>query len=96
MNEVTEVRHEGAHRLFLRFADGASGTLDLAPHLNFSGVFAALRDPAVFAQARVDADLGAVTWPGGADLCPDVMHAWLTGLELPGEAVRRRADVAAE
>jgi hypothetical protein len=36
------------------------------------GVFAPLRDPEVFAQARVA--LGAVEWPGGPDLAPDAMY----------------------
>jgi hypothetical protein len=35
-------------------------------------IFEALRDPAVFAQARVV--LGAVQWPNGADLAPDAMY----------------------
>ncbi len=35
-------------------------------------LFAALRDPSVFAQARVV--LGAVQWPNGADLAPDAMY----------------------
>ena len=30
-----------------------------------------LRDPAVFAQARVV--LGAIQWPNGADIAPDAM-----------------------
>ena len=83
MNEVTDVRHEGDHRLFLCFADGASGVLDLAPRLDFSGVFAPLRDPAGFGQVAVDRELGTLTWPGGADLCPDVLHGWLSELPRP-------------
>jgi len=35
-------------------------------------VFEALRDPAVFAQARVV--MGTVQWPNGADLAPDAMY----------------------
>jgi Protein of unknown function (DUF2442) len=35
-------------------------------------VFEALRDPAVFAEARVV--MGAVQWPIGADLAPDAMY----------------------
>ena len=68
----------GRHRLFLRFADGAAGEVDLAPRLRFDGVFAALCDPAAFAQVRVDRDWGSVAWPGGADLCPDVLRIWLS------------------
>jgi hypothetical protein len=77
MNELVEVRHLGGHRLFLRFADGAAGEVDLGTRLRFDGVFARLRDPAAFRQARIDPDWGSLAWPGGADLCPDVLHAWL-------------------
>jgi hypothetical protein len=35
-------------------------------------VFEELRDPNIFRQARVE--LGAVTWPNGADLAPDAMY----------------------
>ena len=78
MNEIVEVRHLGAHRLFLRFADGAAGEVDLAGRLRFDGVFEPLRDPAAFGQARVDPDWGSVAWPNGVDLCPDVLRQWLT------------------
>jgi hypothetical protein len=37
-----------------------------------TGVFAALKDPIVFEQVRVDD--GAVTWPGNLDLAPDAMY----------------------
>ncbi len=78
MNEVLEARPLGEYRLFLRFADGAAGEIDLGPRLRFDGVFAPLLDPAAFAQLRIDPDLGTVTWPGGADLCPDVLRRMLT------------------
>jgi hypothetical protein len=41
-------------------------------HSPHAGVFAALADPSLFAQVRVD--LGAVSWPGDLDLAPDAMH----------------------
>jgi len=37
-----------------------------------AGVFVALRDPAVFAQAYIEH--GVVTWPGELDLAPDAMY----------------------
>jgi hypothetical protein len=63
--------------------------VDLAPHLSFQGVFEPLRDPAYFAQVRVDADLGTVAWPNGADLDPDVLYGRITGTPvLPEHDVR--------
>ncbi len=59
----------------LTFADGSRGTVDLARWIRGSkGVFAALRDPALFAQVVVDRDAGTIRWPNGADLDPDVLY----------------------
>jgi hypothetical protein len=69
----------GEYRLHLRFEDGVEGVIDLAPHLSFRGVFEPLRDPAYFAQVRVDPDLGTVVWPNGADLDPYVLYGRITG-----------------
>ena len=37
-------------------------------------VFEPLGDPTVFAQVRVDPELGAIVWPNGADLDPCALH----------------------
>jgi hypothetical protein len=62
-------------RLRVRFMDGTEGTVDLTALIQSpgAGVFAALADPSIFAQARVEH--GAVTWPGEVDLAPDAMYA---------------------
>ena len=62
------------YRLAVAFYDGTTGEIDLARLINgkSAGVFAALRSPELFGQARVE--LGAVTWPNGLDLAPDAMH----------------------
>jgi hypothetical protein len=46
-----------------------------------------LKDPAYFAQVRVDTELGTVTWPNGADLDPDVLYAQVTGRPIVFERV---------
>src|ERR1035438_4624374 len=42
LTDIIEVRPLGEHRLFLRFDDGTSRQVDLAPLLRFDGVFAPL------------------------------------------------------
>ena len=71
---VVEVRALPCSRLAVRFADGTRGEVDLSRLIagDRAGVFAALRDAALFAQVYVDH--GAVTWPGDIDLAPDAMH----------------------
>jgi hypothetical protein len=70
--DVIDVQPLPPMALQVRFADGTAGRVRFeASHL--TGVFEALKDPTVFAQARVEA--GAVTWPGDLDLAPDAMYA---------------------
>ena len=62
------------YRLAVTFQDGTSGIADLsavttAPEC---GIYKALRDPAVFGEARLE--LGVVTWPNGADIDPAWMY----------------------
>ena len=66
------------YRLALTFNDGTRGAADLAALVARSdaGVFAVLRDPALF--ERVGLAYGAVTWPNGADLDPCWLHDELT------------------
>jgi hypothetical protein len=87
LHDVVEVRALEGHRLFVRFDDGTTGALDIAALTKFDGVFAPLQDPVHFANVRVDPDLGTVVWPGGADLCPDVLYASVTGEPVPGLGV---------
>lgn len=73
---VISVRILAEARLQVTFVDGTAGEVDMRAFLRnpkISGtVFEALRDPAIFAQARVT--LGAIQWPNGADLAPDAMY----------------------
>jgi len=72
---VIKVEALPGFRLRVAFADGLTGIVDMARlvHSPQAGVFAALADPALFAQVTLD--YGAVAWPGELDLAPDAMHA---------------------
>jgi hypothetical protein len=72
---VTAVEALPNFRLRVPFADGLTGTVDMSRivHSPKAGVFAALADPSLFAQVKLE--YGAVTWPGELDLAPDAMHA---------------------
>ncbi|MBL0171931.1 MAG: DUF2442 domain-containing protein [Gemmatimonadaceae bacterium] len=64
-------------RIWLRFNDGVEGVADLAQSLD-GPVFEPLRDPEVFANARLDPELRTVAWANGADLAPEFLHALVT------------------
>lgn len=87
LKDIVDVKPQAGYRLFLRFEDGTSGEIDLAPFLDFRGLFAALKDPAYFAQVSVDSELGTVVWPNGVDLDPDVLYSRVTGEPIQFEAV---------
>jgi hypothetical protein len=76
--DVVRVEVLEPYRLRLAFNDGAEGVVDVAALVPFDGVFAPLRDPATFAQGRVNAEIGTNVWPNGADLDPSVLHATAT------------------
>jgi hypothetical protein len=73
---LTSVRAAPDARLCVTFIDGTAGEVHMRVFLSnpkLEGtVFEALRDPAIFAQARIV--LGAIQWPNGADLAPDAMY----------------------
>ncbi|HMC26625.1 MAG TPA: DUF2442 domain-containing protein [Verrucomicrobiae bacterium] len=72
---ITSVEHIRPYSLRLRFDDGLSRTVDLEAILA-GEVFGPLRDPAVFAQVRLDPEVHTVVWPSGADFDPATLHDW--------------------
>ncbi len=89
MVDVIEAQALPGLRLWLRFSDGKEGVVDFSG-LELPGVLARLRDPGFLAQVRVDPELGAPVWPGGLDLDPLVLYAWVVGMPLPGAEASRR------
>jgi hypothetical protein len=85
LRDVIAVQVVEPYRLRLRFDDGIEGEIDVAREISFSGVFEPLKDAAYFRQVRVDANLGTIVWPNGADLDPIVLYARVTGQPLPTE-----------
>ena len=75
--EVTEARPTTGRRVWLRFADGEEGEVDLSRYLNYGPVFAPLEDEGFFRQLRVEA--GTIAWPNGADIAPERLHELLVG-----------------
>jgi Protein of unknown function (DUF2442) len=68
--KVVDARHAGGYRVWLRFADGLSGVLDLGSEL-WGPMFEPLKAVTEFAKLRVDDDLDTIVWPNGADLSPE-------------------------
>ncbi|MEZ4517282.1 MAG: DUF2442 domain-containing protein [Chloroflexota bacterium] len=83
LKDITNATPLPNHRLHLTFEDGVSGEVNVADLVSWSGVFAPLAQQSFFDQVQVDAELGTVVWPNGADLDPDVLYALVSGEPLP-------------
>lgn len=83
LHDVVKVKPLGDHRLWLRFDDGAEGSIDLSKEIRFDGVFEPLKDPAYFARVMVHPELGTIFWPNDVDLDPVVLYSRITGKPIP-------------
>ncbi|UCE02315.1 MAG: DUF2442 domain-containing protein [Candidatus Latescibacterota bacterium] len=77
MNRAVEVRALPDFKVWLRYADGTEGTVDLSSLVG-RGVFAPLSDPAMFAKVHIT-DSGAVGWEDDQELCADSLYLQITG-----------------
>ena len=82
--EVTGARHTSARRVWLSFADGVEGEVDLSRYLGYGPVFEPLANEELFRQLRVEA--GTIAWPNGADIAPERLYELLVGYKLHSEA----------
>ena len=80
MFKIVEVKVLQGYRLWLRYADGVEGEVDLSD-LAGRGVFAAWNERRFFENVRID-DSGALAWSDQLDLCPDALYLQLTGKTL--------------
>ena len=70
---VVQAVHVGAHTVWLRFRDGTSGEIDLAPALR-GPIMEPLKDVAVFKQFTIHPEFHTLVWPNGADFAPEFLH----------------------
>jgi hypothetical protein len=75
MERISKIKFLEGYRLYLEYANGVRGEIDLSQRL-FGPMFEPLRDPAVFSEVSLD-EFGAVCWPNGADLAPDALYQHL-------------------
>jgi Protein of unknown function (DUF2442) len=73
---IVQARYINDYTVWLRFADGSAGTVDLPDDL-VGPMFAPLHDVAVFAQVQLHPELHTLVWPNGADLAPEFLRARL-------------------
>jgi len=86
--DITGVEVLGDYRLHLTFEDGVVGDVSFEGR-PWSGVFEALKDPAVVAQVFVDPELGTIAWPSGVDMAPEPLYEAASAQPAAGSTSRR-------
>jgi hypothetical protein len=92
MIRPTDVEPRDGFRIWVRYADGASGELDLS-HLAGRGVFKAWENRAFFESVHLS-EMGGVAWSDAIELCPDALYMRLTGQPIESLMPGARAMVA--
>jgi len=75
IHRVQSFQLVGTYVLEIKFDDGSSRRIDFEPMLE-GELFGPLRDPLLFAQAKLDPEIHTLVWPTGADFDPATLHDW--------------------
>lgn len=74
--KLTEAAYQRDYRIWLKFADGVEGEINLEDEL-WGEMFAPLKDKSMFAKVELNSELGTIVWPNGADLAPEFLYSLL-------------------
>ncbi len=75
---VTSARYVSDHTLLIGFDDGVSAEIDFSGWINRYPFFSPLREISYFKNFELDG--WTVSWPNGADIAPETLHAVAVGL----------------
>ena len=70
---LKEAKYRSDYRVWLKFADGVEGKIDLEAEL-WGDMFQPLTDKLRFAEVALDAELRTIMWPNGADFTPEFLY----------------------
>ena len=71
--ELQKSEYRGGYRIWLQFADGVEGEVDLESEL-WGEIFEPLKDTDRFADYCLDSDLFTLVWPNDADFAPEFLY----------------------
>jgi len=71
--KLREAHYRGDYRIWLKFADGIEGEVDLEDEL-WGEMFEPLKDKARFAAFTLNEELETIVWPNGADFAPEFLY----------------------
>jgi hypothetical protein len=79
--QLQGARHMGDYQIWLKFTDGREGIVDFSADL-WGADLEALRDPATFAELKLDDALATLSWErGGIDISPSYLYSKLESVQ---------------
>ncbi len=81
------------YTLAVTFADGTAQRINFRPVLR-GALFGPLEDLATFNAVELDAEVGTLTWPNGADFDPATLHDWPAVCDALAARAQTWADAA--
>lgn len=73
LHEIVSAKWVGGYTVQITFSNLRKGVVDLRKYLG-KGVFKELTNIEKFKRFKVDAELGTICWPNGADIAPEVLY----------------------
>jgi len=74
MIRVVEAKYVRDYVVWLRFADGSEGEVDLIDEL-YGEIFEPLRNKEYFKSFILHPDWHTIAWPNGADFAPEFLYS---------------------
>ncbi len=71
--KLKEAEYRGDYRIWLKFADGVAGEIDLESDL-WGEIFEPIKEQIRFAEFELNHELGTIVWPNGADFAPEFLY----------------------
>ena len=72
LNNVKKIKYESGYSFLIIFDDDTQAVIDFSDYFEKGPVFAPLRNPAFFRQAKIEG--GTIAWPNGADIAPETLY----------------------
>ena len=73
--KVTSLYPKKDYEVEVHFDDGTVKAIDFEPVL-IGPFWGELKDRNLFSQMYLDAEVGTIAWPNGADFDPDTLYRW--------------------
>ena len=80
MNEIIKIKVLDNYRIWVKFKDGVTKTINIRPFIG-KGFTSEILNPEYFKKVEIESG-GGLTWPNGYDFCPNFIKNYVENEEL--------------